>query len=270
MGSWGRLVGFAVALLYFGVQNSKITGGQTMGKRVLRIKVVAKDGSPLSLQSAFIRFLPLGAPWFLNNAQYSEQTIFSPWAYVISVAVFGVGLSVVYLYIFNRKSRQSLHDLLVGSYVVPAGNSGPVVVPAVWNGHFAFCVLIVAASAIMPYFTKGLIANEPFASLISVYSAVDAKPWVVSARVTRQKNFTSGTNGSAAFNSYNIVALVKDSDIGNAGRAKELADLALSIDSSSSSVEVIQVTLVYGYDIGIASSWRSQTFAHSPDIWRAQ
>jgi hypothetical protein len=34
--------------------------------------------------------------------------------------LFGVGLSIVYLFIFNRKIRQSLHKRLVGSHVVMA------------------------------------------------------------------------------------------------------------------------------------------------------
>jgi uncharacterized RDD family membrane protein YckC len=168
LGPWGRLLGFSVAMAYFGTLNSRLTGGQTPGKRLLKIKVVARDGTALTVQSAFLRFLPLGIPWFLNNAQFSESVLLSFWLYVLPIAVFGLGLSVVYLYVFNRKSRQSLHDLLVGSYVVSAEATGPVVSNAPWRVHLAVCVLLGMASGVIPFFTKNLAANEPFASMMNL------------------------------------------------------------------------------------------------------
>src|SRR6266404_8698149 len=49
MGPWGRIVGFLIALLYFGVMNNKIFGGQTFGKRIAKTKVVSRNGEPLGL-----------------------------------------------------------------------------------------------------------------------------------------------------------------------------------------------------------------------------
>ena len=271
LGPWGRLLGFSVALTYFGTLNSVLMGGQTLGKRLLKIKVVAKNGTPLSVPKSFLRFLPLGAPWFLNNAQFSDSVLFSSWLYVLSVAVFGIGLSIIYLYVFNRKSRQSLHDLMVGSYVVSTEANGPVVAPAVWQGHLTVCALLVVASGITPYFTKGLAASEPFASLMNVYRTVNSEPWVVYAKINEGQRFMATTGKAQSTTTYlSITAYSKDPDIGNAQRAKQLATLALSADGSAGSLNVIQVTLVYGYDIGIASSWRSKTHAHSPAEWLVQ
>jgi len=271
LGPWGRLLGFFVALAYFGALNSKLTGGQTLGKRLLKIKVVAMEGMPLSVPRSFLRFLPLGAPWFLNNAQFSEPMLFSFWGYVLSIAIFGLGLSIIYLYVFNRKSRQSLHDLLVGSYVVSAGATGPVAAPAIWQAHLAVCALLVVASSIAPYFTKDLAAGEPFVSLMTTYRAVNSEPWVVHANVTKGKTFMTTTDTGQSTTTYlTITAYSHDSDIGNVERAKQLATLALSADSSARSLDIIQVTLVYGYDIGIASSWQSQNHAHPPAEWLAQ
>ena len=100
LGPWGRLLGFAVAITYFGAFNSNLGKGQTLGKRLLKIKVIGRDGTSLSLPKALLRFVPLGVPWFLNNAQFPESVLLSPSIYALSVGVFGVGLSVVYLYFF--------------------------------------------------------------------------------------------------------------------------------------------------------------------------
>src|SRR3989442_15191444 len=85
LGPWGRLLGFAVAITYFGALNSRLGKGQTLGKRLLKIKVIRRDGTPLSVPKALLRFVPLGAPWFLNNAQFPESVLLSPWIYVLSV-----------------------------------------------------------------------------------------------------------------------------------------------------------------------------------------
>jgi len=271
LGPWGRLLGFSVAIAYFGIFNSRLTGGQSVGKRLLNIKVVAKDGTPLTVQKSFLRFIPLGAPWFLNNAQFPESVLFSFWLYVLSILVFGLGLSIVYLYVFNRKSRQSLHDLLVDSYVVPAGATGPVASTAPWRVHLAVTALLLAAAGVAPYFTKNLAVNEPIASLMNVGRAVSSEPWVVHVRINKGKTFTATTGKGNSTTTYlGVTAFSKDRDIENVARAKRLANLALLADSSAGGLDAIQVTLTYGYDIGIASSWRSQNYAHSPAEWLAQ
>lgn len=271
LGAWGRLLGFSVALIYFGILNSNITGGRTLGKRLLGIKVATKDGTPLSASKSFLRFLPLGAPWFLNNAQFPESVLLSFWIYAFSIAVFGIGLSVIYLYVFNRRSRQSLHDLLVGSYVVASDSTGPITAPAVGRVHLAACAVLIMVSGIAPYLSKNLADNEPFASLMNIYQAVNSEPWVLNANVNKGKTFTATVNTGKNTTTYmSIVAYCKDPDIENAGRAKRLAVLALSNDNSAASLDVLQVTLVYGYDIGIASSWRSRNYAHAPADWNVQ
>lgn len=270
LGPWGRLLGFCVALPYFGALNSRLSGGQTLGKRLLKIKVVGRDGSPLSVPRSFLRFLPLGAPWFLNNAQFSDSVLLSPWLYVLTVAVFGIGLSVVYLYIFNRATRQSLHDIMVGSYVVSAAVSGPVEAANPSRLHLGVCVVLVAASGVTPYFAKGLAAGEPFLSLLNIQHSVGSEPWVVHATVQKGTSTTSSDQGTNTTTYLNVTAYLKDSDIESAERAKQLATLALSADSSARTLNIVQVTLVYGYDIGIASAWRSHNHAHTPAEWLAQ
>jgi uncharacterized RDD family membrane protein YckC len=47
LGGWGRLIGFCHALVYFGVLNSAIGGGQTIGKRIMKIQVVDRTGHPM-------------------------------------------------------------------------------------------------------------------------------------------------------------------------------------------------------------------------------
>lgn len=255
LGSWGRLLGFSVALAYFGLLDSKVTGGQTLGKRLFGIKVVSRTGAPLSLPKSFMRFLPLGAAWFLNDAHFPVRVLFSAWGYVLSIAIFGIGSSIIYLYIFNRRSRQSLHDLLVGSYVISSSADDPLTKPRLWAGHVVVCVLLVVASGVIPYFTRRLAVRQPFASLLKVSRAANAKRWVMYSQASQGKT------------SLAVTACLRDPDIANAARANQLANLVLSKDSAANDLDTIGITLAYGYDIGIASSWRSRSYVHSPAQW---
>jgi len=271
MGAWGRLLGFVVAGVYFGFLNSRLGGGQTLGKRILRIKVVARDGSLLAPPRAFLRFLPLGIPWFLNGAQFPETALLSGWAYLLSVAVFGLGLSLVYLFLFNRRSRQSLDDLLVGSYVVPAASSGEVPAAATGPLHRAVCAALLLASAAVPYFTQQLATSTLFATLLKTQRAIAAEPWISSVSVISGKTFmTAAGSGKSETTHLRITAHIRDARIEDTARARQLALLVLAMEPSAESMDLIQITLIHGYDIGIASSWRSQGYVHSPQEWRAQ
>lgn len=271
IGPWGRLIGFSVALAYFGLLNSRLTQGQTLGKRTLKIKVVDSVGAPLVPSKAFVRFALLGAPWFLNGAQFPESVLTTFWVFLISVAIFGVGLSILYLYIFNRATRQSLHDLLVGSYVVRTETLGNIVAPRIWRPHLVVCGVLCVAAALVPHFTAPLAASEPFASLLQVQRAVAAEPWVLSAQVQIGKTFAAGSSTGKTQTKYlSVSAYSSDNDVANKDRAKHLAKLSLMADSSTEPVDVVHVALIYGYDIGIASAWQSYNHSFSPPELREQ
>jgi uncharacterized RDD family membrane protein YckC len=271
LGPWGRIVGFFVAALYFGIMNSRLAGGQTVGKRLCKIKVAASTGEPLSLTMSMLRFVPLGIPWFLNNAQFDE-TMFQPfWMSTLGIAIFGIGLSIIYLYVFNRATRQSLHDLLVNSYVVRTDAIGPLTAAPLWRVHSAVCAGFIVVAGIAPYFVRELAVSEPFASMLSIVVAVNKEPWVQSAKVTKGKTFSASEDMTRRESSFlNITAYSKDADVANAGRAKQLVRVALAIDNSARDVDQIRVNLVHGYDIGIASTWRSHSYAQAPAEWLVQ
>jgi uncharacterized RDD family membrane protein YckC len=270
LGAWGRLLGFCVAAVYFGTLNSRITGGQTPGKRLLRIKVVDKDGAPLSVPQSVVRFLPLGATWLLNNAPLGDTGLAAPWIYLIHVSVIGVGLSVAYLFFFNRSTRQVLHDIAAGSYVVPAVSAGTVEAAELPRVHLWVCATLLLTSGAALFLATDPGATDPYPSLTRIRQRVTAETWVADANVFKGTSTTSTDQGTNTINYLQITARLRSPDSADAARAKQLATVAMSEDSSLHELDLIRVSLAYGYDIGIAGGWSSHDFAYSPARWLEQ
>ena len=264
LGGWGRFVGLFIALFYFGVLNSRIFGGQTIGKKLVNIRVVDGGNQSIDLPRSFARYSILGVPFFLNGAQFTDEAMTSFWLYPISLVIFGGLLSVTYLYVFNRVTRQSLHDLVVGTYVVnmdtEQGNNG-----AIWRPHLIVVGALFLASALLPVWTSNLAQNEPFKDLLSAQAALNDHPSItyvgVSSGTTTRASTSDGTKTTTYLSAR---AFLKNDTVSDAELAEQLATILANSHSNSQQMDVIQIVLTYGYDIGIASSWSNYSHAFKP------
>ncbi|GAB3097721.1 RDD family protein [Lysobacter terrae] len=267
MGGYGRALGFVVALAFFGVMNSALCGGQTLGKRLLGVRVVGKGGSLLSLPQSLLRYTVLGVPFFLNGAPLDTTVLLSPMGYVLSLVIFGGMLSILYLYVFNRHGRRSLHDLVVGSSVVTALTPVATVRPAkVWGVHLVVVGLLLAAATAVPAFTGRLARSEYFKDLLVAYEAVNAEPGVKYAQVSHNTAFRSG---SPNVQSVVVQVNLAERRVDDRPFAKHIAEVILANDKKAAAMSAIHVTLVYGYDLGISSSWRAKSYQFAPEALAA-
>src|ERR1700722_14688602 len=78
LGDWGRAVGFAIALVYFGVTDRELSGGQSPGKRILGIKVLTVNSAPLSVSASILRATIFCVPYFLNGT-FIDAGIVTSW-----------------------------------------------------------------------------------------------------------------------------------------------------------------------------------------------
>ena len=265
MGGYGRALGFVVALAYFGAMNSTLFAGQTLGKRLLGVRVVGRSGAPLSLPQSLLRYTILGVPFFLNGAPLDAKVVFSPLAYGASLLIFGGLSSILYLYVFNRRGRRSLHDLAVGSSVVtargPIASLAPVIPAPVWRGHLVVVGVFLIAAAAVPAITGRLAQGEHFRDLLSAYEAVNAEPGVQHAQLSHNTAFRSGSPDVES-----VVAQVNlmERRIEDGAFAEHIAGIIFAKDRKAPGMSSIDVTLVYGYDLGIASAWRWKSYRFAP------
>lgn len=89
LGSLGILVGI-IYFVYFWTRQQ----GQTLGHKVLKIRVVREDGKPIDITTAVIRYI----------------------GYIVSGVVIGLG----FLWVIWDAKKQGWHDKMAGTIVVKA------------------------------------------------------------------------------------------------------------------------------------------------------
>ena len=119
IGDYSALIGLILTFAYFGIMNSEICKGQTLGKNLMGLKVVNKNGNYLTLPQSLVRTLILiiclTIPYsFIVTLSFKTPNI--PETF-LGIAAITAGIIFDLLFLFNFKTRQTLHDLAVGSYV---------------------------------------------------------------------------------------------------------------------------------------------------------
>ncbi len=269
MGVWGRLVGFVIAGAYFGVLDSAIGGGQTVGKMVLGLRVVGPDGKCISLGKSLLRFSIWGVPYFLNELELSSSTLMSWIGAALGLFLWTTLFALFYLLAFNRRTRQSVHDVFTNTYVVRSEPVGVVEARPVWKGHYAIIGAWVALGAVGAILIPKLTQIALFSHMITLSGKVEALPDVQRAGVMSGANYVYMNGQSSVTQACTLTVYYAHpvTDVEKAARA--VAAIAVD-DSDVGSPDVIAVKVCRAYNIGIASGSWVQVVSHSPDEWRKE
>lgn len=272
LGQRGRWIGFFVAALY--LIPAHHFWGQTLGKRALDLRVQRLDGGSLSLSAASVRYLALAIPWFLNGLFFTAPQW--PWALLIAVGVIlgsvlfiGI-LGNLYLLIFNRPSRRLLHDWVAGTVVVRASAeraAAPAAGVKVMPLHLAIVGLIpVAIFALLGAIALRVhVTALQMTQLQRAQAALSHSPGVLQGSLTDTQNF--GPKGRT----HVIAAQLWVTEVDAAKRRalqRQAAATILTQYPNSRTADGIAIVSRWGFDIGIASGWRSDGEVHSVAEWR--
>jgi uncharacterized RDD family membrane protein YckC len=267
LGGWGRLVGFGVALAYFTLFNSAWGKGKTVGKRIMGIEVVDSTGGHISVRRSFLRYLVLGVPFFLNGAPFPPAVIASPLGYLIGFLIFGLGGSIGYLYVFNGRTRQSLHDLVVGTFVVRGGGSGRFTAGTVWRPHFFIVGFLCLAVIGLSCASVKLLKKGVFSNILLVEQKLQSSGNVrgVTVDVGTAWFDHDDVRQEATFLQSTAIWKIRPTDYQAA--ADEMASIILANYPDIDKKDSLSVTICYGYDIGISHVWSARSFHKSPQQW---
>lgn len=265
LGGWGRLVGFGIALVYFGVLNSARGHGGSAGKRIMDIEVVDAGGNPPGLGRSLVRYAILGTPFFLNGAAVPLNLVST---LVVGLLSAGLGGAIVYLFVFNRRTRQSVHDLAVGTYVVRCGRGG-MAARSVWRGHGIiagiWCLVVLAGAGLGRLW---LARTGSFSGAMAVQQKLYHANGVYAAAVSTGRRWTWADGGRTpvTFVQSSIVLKTRPDDYEKA--ADGVATTVLALYPKIGQKDFLSVTVAYGYDLGIAHGRIAHTFRRSPEEWR--
>ncbi|WP_425642107.1 RDD family protein [Marinomonas gallaica] len=271
MGHWSSLVGFFLALMYFGIMNSAIAGGQTLGKRLVKICVVDGDNAPISLGRSLMRYLIVGVPFLLDQLLFMLVPAGSYLIYPVASIVFGGMLTTVYLFVFNRHTRQSLHDVVTKTYVVDLyAQKAPL--ESVWRLHFVVAAALFLAASTLPYMISLVpqpVINESTLRVRSVLLQeanvvdVELNDGLASVAMSETDEQTISYIESRVYLGVNKV--------GDEAFANRLALTILEQYPEANQKDLIQIILTYGYDIGLGSKWHSEAYNFYPrEMQRAE
>lgn len=262
LGSYGRLLGFGIALAYFGFFNSRLRQGQTPGKALLGLRVVDVEGQPLSLPRTLLRETVFCVPFFLNGLPLDPSVATSPLGHLLVLCVFGGALGSIYLYVFNRRTRQSLHDLAAGSFVVRLPPDGvPRTVPPIWKGHLVVLALLGLAALGAPALVNRVVDTSMIAGLVPMQQALLKEPNVKQAGVVR-----GWWKGNGTERHYLAARLwLRELPVEDPALARRTALVLARLDPELAQEDDIRVVLVRGFDLGFASGWKQSAYVFKPE-----
>ena len=271
LGSFGRLIGLVLAVTYFGVLGSGLGNGQTLGKRLFKLQVLGLDGRPLSLARACGRALVLVLPSILNGLFIAaDPSVLTAVLGVLDITIiFGVGLTQIYLYLFNRPGRRVLHDLIFGSAVVRAGMR-PVAAPLTSARRIIATSILGLVFALSTGLSVWALAAQPklFPALTKPMQAVQRLADVMSAGVLdNTSQFYSGGQTTVT-RTLVINARMRTWPADQHRAAARIARVVLA-NYRFAPGQRLQINLQYGFELGIASGWRSYAFTDTPQTWSA-
>ena len=263
-GAWGRGVGLLIVLLYFGLGDSALTGGRTPGRLVLGLYVSGANGLPLPVWRAAARTLVVCLPLFVETRQLSWHPATEA---ALASLIYGSAIAHYYLYLFNRRSRQGLHDLLTGSYVLrPTQNKAYGGMAQAWKGHFRVAFALAAISCLFIALAQGEMVRSGKRDLMARASgAVKHEPGVAVAHSMMGEVLVR--REPRRFNQM-VVRLYERPEGGLETRASGLVALAMEEVPEAFEVEEVGMRISYGFDIGIAVKYETVDMYLSPDKWR--
>lgn len=255
IGPYARPIGWLIALAYFAVMNSKICGGQTLGKRLMKIAVRNGKNEPISVPRAILRTVILSLPALVNGWSI-PIFLNSIAAWIATVLIFGLGGAILYTMIFNAMPRQGMHDLLVGTYVVHLAGKPIAEFPRTRLIHKTISViwicLIAVGSVSYTFFFPNSLARKLSPSEIKLFELLNQDSHFLNASVSSKTTLV--VNGPKK-TALNIVVWHKGKVTDEEAKeiTVEIAKEVFTTVKTLSMYDEMSITVKTGYELYIAT-----------------
>ena len=264
-------MGVPIFVGYFAYFNSKPGKGQTLGKRLMKIRVLSTDGELVSTSKSILRAAVLAVPFVVSGLNYSPSMLYRvPVVSLLNLLFYGILGALIYLVLFNGPTRRSLHDLITGTMVVRAGETMPMGLPSLGSLHRNVLIGWAVVLAILPFawfFMAGSRGN--IEKLVKrnkeITQTINREKSLWGARVSINKvNPLAGNGGGMT-----IKVLVNFTGPGNLqeGAMDRTAATLFKKFPDSRQADLVTVTVVRGYNLGFCFSRTTKSMTMRPDEW---
>ncbi len=270
LGQFGRLYGLIIYLGYFATLNSRLGNGQTLGKRILGIKVVDRDANPLSFPQSIIRQSIIATPIFLNGLNVAAGPNAVATSIILGIAVFGTGGTISYFLIFNRKTRRSLHDFVCGSNVVRVEQGKTVIDEShLWRGHFAILGTVAVAAIAGGIFISSWAQNNfDMTKVMALYEKLNQQDEIRQSGVHLNKTYRLRDGEKSAVTVLQVIAMPPYQIDSNNEYAMIVMGIALEDESLLPESDIISLGIITGFDLGIARERTTRSVSDTPQNWK--
>ena len=165
------------------------------------------------------------------------------------------------MFIFNKETRQSLHDLACGTYVVKEESEGEIVPQKFAKIHYIFpgvliLCLLVFTFIIEPNLSKKGVMPELFSAL----EELNKRENICSAQIFVGKGGFAGQYSQYIRSTITL----REEPESRYSEAKSIARSLIESISEAKEKDAILIILSYGFDLGIASHWNTTSFSFTP------
>lgn len=258
LGSQGVWVGLLIAIGYFSWMNSSFNNGQTIGKRVMKIRVVDVLGNPIPLGRSIKRSALLLVPFMYSLIEQSSFDL------IFRVITLFIIAAIVYLYLFNNRTRQSVHDLALKTFVVNADYNMALAESPVPTRHL---MLMTGVGILMVGFSMfawpQFIEQYTVPGTSSTIEELQKDPDVYRATAKR----VISTSPEGRLTKMEIAITVKRLPAPIYMKAKQISELAMQEMPDVREMDSLSVTVNYGYNLGIAWYQKGLTYSGTPTDW---
>lgn len=255
LGSFGILVGFIISATYFTLGYSHIFGGQTIGKAIVDIKVIDQQGQLLSPSRAFIRYLTLDFPYYISGILMLWARPDGLFGFALSLLSSLVLLASIYLLIFNRPTRRTLHDYIASSMVINHEATAQTLKP-LWKGHYGFLISIIL---IVIFFNLLAFQNyKPKLQALMVFKDVIESKTDYQVTLVTSREFSPPANKGQPIKQLVVDVHTYDTGVDLEAMSDQVSSL-LREHSDVAGYTHIYLSVSNGYNLGIAFVRKYQT-----------
>jgi len=150
--NWQFAGGFSLSLIYLSLGNSAVFKGRTVGKRLMGIRTQNGAGSPIFFPRSILRGILMIGPLLVALLIFPLCELGHLYVILTFAMLLSTQFVSFYLFLCNTHTRQSLHDLITGTYVVAVDARGRVQTAPFWKWHAVVAGVLVLVISVAVFF----------------------------------------------------------------------------------------------------------------------